>query len=356
MRVISCGSPYDKGGIGQHFAQLVEESREAGQLLHYYTPSIKPGDDLIGSHIPLKRYKSILRHTPVRFSQAWTSFLLGECFDRMVAARLSEPADKFMGFVGKSLRSFEKARQVGFNQLELIAANSHVNNLRQLHQRAKRDSGIDDSWMNEAQQRKTLREYEMADVIYVHSEYVRETFLREGISEAKLKRMYLNVRDRFKPPKVRPNDGVYRVVYVGRIEATKGIPLLIRAFSRLSKKNAELILVGGWSTRAMRRYMEKEMKRDPRISLAPGDPLPILHKADVFVHPSYEDGFGYAPFEALACGVPVIVTNETGMKEYVEEGVNGYIVSAGDWQAIHERMEYIAKHPSAQTYSYIDAS
>jgi len=45
--------------------------------------------------------------------------------------------------------------------------------------------------------------------------------------------------------------------------------------------------------------------------------------------------------EAIACGVPVIVTENTGMKEYVKEGVNGYIVPTGSYKAILERLEYL---------------
>ena len=61
----------------------------------------------------------------------------------------------------------------------------------------------------------------------------------------------------------------------------------------------------------------------------------------VCVHPSFTDGFGLAPAEALACGVPVIVTEDTGMKELVEEGVNGYIVPTGSWEAILERLKHL---------------
>ena len=102
---------------------------------------------------------------------------------------------------------------------------------------------------------------------------------------------------------------------------TKGIALLLEAFDRLSISNAELRIMGGWSTRSVRRRIQNRIAQDPRITVQPGDPLPVLQKADVFVHPSYEDGFGYAPMEALACGVPVVVTEDTGMKEYVRDGV-----------------------------------
>lgn len=353
MRVLSCDSPYGQGGVGQHFAQLVEESRRENLLKCYYAPEVKPGDAK-GREVTIRTY-GLIKYTPLRFSPSWTSYLLNELLDRKVAKALSEPTKRFMGFVGKSLRTFRRAARLGFEQLELVAANSHVHNLRRLHERAHRQLGIKDSWLNDAQVRKTLREYDKADVIYVHSAYTRQSFIDAGIAPEKLRRTYLKIDPYFQPPSRRPNDGVFRVTYVGRVEATKGVPLLLEAFAQLPAEPAELTLVGGWSTRAMRKHVKGWIDRGLNIKVAPGDPLPVLKKADVFVHPTYEDGFGYAPMEALACGVPVIVTEDTGMKEYVREGENGYIIPTGSSDAILDRMEKIAtKHGlQPQTESFL---
>lgn len=343
--VIACGSPYGQGGVGHHFAQVVEAAREADTLAHYYSPSPKPGD-ASGRAVSLAPYVALRRFTPLRFRPSWTSWGKGEYFDRAVARQLDTPHAAFVGFVGKSLHSFRRAADLGFGRLDLVALNSHVDNLQRLHAEAGRTTGIHDSWLNEAQRRKTLSEIERADVIHVHSDYVRQSFVDGGVPAGKLRRMVLTVDDRFEPPaECRPPDGVFRIVYVGRLEATKGVPLLLDAFARLGVAEAELTLMGGWSSRAMRRHVEGHLLRDPRIRVAPGDPLPVLHRADVLVHPTFEDGFGYAPMEALACGVPVVVTEDTGMKEYVQEGVNGYVVSTGDADALLDRMEHLARTP-----------
>jgi glycosyltransferase involved in cell wall biosynthesis len=144
------------------------------------------------------------------------------------------------------------------------------------------------------------------------------------------------------------DDGVFRVVYTGSVTVTKGVPVLLEAFSRFSRKDAQLTIVGNTSTRSMRKYMENWINRDTRIRLAPGDPLPYVQQADLYVHPSVEDGLAYAPLEAMACGVPVIVTDDTGMKEYVRDGENGYVVPTGSWEAILERMEAIANSKRAR--------
>jgi glycosyltransferase involved in cell wall biosynthesis len=356
MRTLFCNSIYGAGGIGQHFRHLVEESRHEGVLGQYFAYGIRPKDSR-GISVE-KRTFGLLRYTPLRWSPSWKSHVANELFDRDVATRLptvqrSIVGGSLMGFAGKSLRTFRKAARLGAGRLELVAPNSHVQNVSRLHARAAADSGLSDSWLNQAQIRKTLREYALADRIYVHSEYVRQSFLDAGIPAAKLVRTVLHPDPRFVPPQRRPEDDTLRIAYVGRVEMTKGIALLLEAFDRLSVSNAELRIVGGWSTRRVRRRLQSRIAQDARITVQPGDPLPVLQKADVFVHPSYEDGFGYAPMEALACGVPVVVTEDTGMKEYVRDGVNGFVVPTGSVDAIVAALENLVQSPLARSASLI---
>jgi len=345
MRVLACHSPYGQGGLGQHFAHLVEETRHEEALAYYCNAKPDPGDDeATGRRVTAAPFGWLHQWTPLRYSAAWAGHVKNELFDRRVAAELDVPHERFMGFVGQALHSFRRARALGFDTLELVAVNSHVDNVRRLHDRARQDWGVDGSWLNEAQRRKTLAEYEAADRIFVHSEYTRQSFLDAGIPASTLRRTYLRPAPRFRPPVERLDDGLFRVVYVGRVDVTKGLPLLLEAFALLPDP-AELTIVGGWPTRRMRRFLRPWIEGDSRIRVAPGDPLPVLQRADVFVHPSYEDGFGYAPMEAMACGVPVLVTEDTGMKEYVTEGVDGYVIPTGDAPALQERLHHLRRNP-----------
>ena len=359
MRTLFCNSIYGAGGIGQHFRHLVEESRRNGILDCYYAYGARPQDSK--GIVVEKRTFGLVRYTPLRWFPSWKSHIVNELFDRDVANRLpsverSIVGGSLMGFAGKSLRTFRKAGRLGASRLELVAPNSHVQNVSRLHARAAADCGLADSWLNQAQVRKTLREYALADRIYVHSEYVRQSFLDAGIPDEQLVRTTLRPDPRFVPPQHRPEGDTFRIAYVGRVEMTKGIALLLDAFDRLPIQNAELRIVGGWSNRSVRRRLQTRMRKDPRITVQPGDPLPILQKADVFVHPSYEDGFGYAPMEALACGVPVVVTEDTGMKEYVRDGVNGFVIPTGSVDAIVAALERLARNPLACCSSILSDS
>jgi glycosyltransferase involved in cell wall biosynthesis len=89
----------------------------------------------------------------------------------------------------------------------------------------------------------------------------------------------------------------------------------------------------------MRRFLQQATAADPRITVGPGDPLPHLRRAALCAHPSYEDGFAYAPAEALACSVPVLVTEDTGMKDLVDPGVSGLILPTGDLSSLTEAID-----------------
>ena len=131
----------------------------------------------------------------------------------------------------------------------------------------------------------------------------------------------------------------FEVVYVGSLAVHKGVPLLIDAIRRLPNEDIRLRLVGGWGTPGMRRFVESARAADRRISVCPGDPLSHLRAARLCVHPAYEDGFAYAPAEALATGVPVLVSADTGMKELIDPGRDGLILPTGDLDALTETIE-----------------
>lgn len=351
LQTLVCAAPYGVGGMGQHLAQLVEAARGMNLLERYYTSAIREAD-AAGQVVREPWFPRLAHATPVRFSPGWQGYLSADLFDRAASAQLGKldgecrkiRGAEFIGFGGQAEHCLLAAKRLGFDRLELASATSHIEHVARQHARSRRAHGLEATWINSAQIRKCHAEYALADTIQVSSEYARQSFLEAGVSASKLRRVSLKTPPRFQPPATRPDDGVFRIAYVGSLTITKGIPLLLEAFSRLSAPRAELILVGGWTTRGMRAYMQGWMARNPHIRVTPGDPLPTLQRADAYVHPSYDDGWGYAPMEALACGVPVIVTEHTGMKERVREGVNGYVVPTGDWSATLERLEHLYRH------------
>lgn len=338
QKSVACLAGYGSGGLGRHLAEIVEETNQAQRLQCYYTP-YPQANDRQGRSVLIPPLANWLTTTLLRYSPGWQNHLFNELFDRAVA-KVLQPTEEFEGFGGQTLYSFRRARQLGTRVLAMQAANSHVANIKQQHQKAIQEFNFEASWLNTAQYQKTIKEYEIADVIYYASEYTRKSFLNAGIAEHKLRKRYFKPHPRFVPADRSQQDGRFRIVYSGSLTVMKGIPILIEAFSRIPDRDAELILVGGWATKGMRHYLESWLAKDTRIKIRPGDPLPHLQQASVYVHPSYEDGFAYAPMEALACKVPAIVTEDTGMKEHIQPGVNGDVIPTGDWRSLVDCLEH----------------
>jgi glycosyltransferase involved in cell wall biosynthesis len=338
VKTISCRAPYGEGGLGQHFAQVVEDARQEGCLRAYFALKAR-GDDVLGIEVASRVLPLVFNYSPARFRPDWRATLSAESFDLAVASQVRRGED-FIGFSGQALSSFQAARRLGFSTLELESPTGHIQHVLRQQRRAE-EAGIERGWLGPRLVKRSLREYGLVDAVVVTSEYAYTSFLERGIPAERMKRRALSITSRFVACARRKIDEKFRIVYVGSLTAMKGVHVLLDAFSRFDEPFVQLTLVGGWTTRSMRRLIEKSLSADTRIQVRPGDPLPYLQEADVCVHPSYHDGFGLAPMEALACGLPVIVTEDTGMKEYVREGVNGFVIPTGDAVALFERLEVV---------------
>lgn len=129
------------------------------------------------------------------------------------------------------------------------------------------------------------------------------------------------------------------VVYLGRVSLEKGLGSLSEAFPALLREHPEAVLgvIGDGPYRAA---LEESLLPTGRAVFAgevTGDDLPrLLGAADVFVFPSTTDTFGNAVVEALACGIPAIVTDQGGPREIVQDGRSGIVVAGDDPEAFRE--------------------
>lgn len=322
--VIACPGPCGVGGLGRHVFEIADLLQKRGLP----TRVIEKGP------APLGRFAA-------RFSAAWAAYYDAAWFDATLAKALPK-ARTFIGFAGYSLSAMASARRRGYESIYLVSPMAHINLTAAQGRKSWEYAPIEALGQIPRQHEAMRREYEAADRILYASEYVRESFLRENVPAAKLERFDLSADPRFKRAQPK-RDAKFTIVSVGALNSLKGTPVLLDAFARFEHPGAELILVGNSGSRAMRRYLQQCLARDPRVRIAPGDPLPHLLNASVLVHASFQDGFGYAPMEAMACGVPVIVTDHTGMKEFVREGENGFVIPAGDPDAIVVALKKVAR-------------
>ncbi|MDP2045740.1 MAG: glycosyltransferase family 4 protein [Deltaproteobacteria bacterium] len=194
---------------------------------------------------------------------------------------------------------------------------------------------------------RELTEYQEADYIAIPSQFVKETFLHQGISEERLIHVPFGVDlTHFYPaPK---HDNVFRIIHCGNISLRKGVHYLLEAFAELNLPQAELWLIGNM-TDEIKPFLRKW--GSPAIRHRGPFPERELHtyysQGSVFCLASIEEGLAMVQAQAMACGLPVICTTNTGGADLVREGRDGFILPIRDVDAIKEKILYFYENPEA---------
>jgi glycosyltransferase-like protein len=150
----------------------------------------------------------------------------------------------------------------------------------------------------------------------------------------------------------------FLILTVGGIEPRKGTDHLLRAVSGLRRTEVEppvLVIVGGHSFQDHRPYRDRvlasmagldlQLGRDVvLVGTVPDDEMPAwYHAADAFAFPSVNEGFGLAVLEAMAAGVPVVLTDLPVFAEYVRFGEDALAVAPGDDAGLADALAAVAR-------------
>lgn len=139
--------------------------------------------------------------------------------------------------------------------------------------------------------------------------------------------------------------------FVGRIARDKGIVELVAAFDRLIDDgvDAYIILLGTFEKEhgGLTGIEIAKIESHPRIHFLgrTDDVRPYFIMSDVFVLPSYREGFPNALMEAGSLSVPSIATDINGCNEIIEDSVNGYLIPSKDGNALYIKMKVLAEDP-----------
>jgi O-antigen/teichoic acid export membrane protein/glycosyltransferase involved in cell wall biosynthesis len=146
-----------------------------------------------------------------------------------------------------------------------------------------------------------------------------------------------------------PANHSVRLLFIGKMGFLKGEQDLLRALQRVVKvaPNFRLDMLGQLSDAITAECRVSGLQ--PRIDhLGPvslEERLNFFKRADLFVLPTYAEGTPISMLEAMAAGLPVVSTPVGGIPDVVEDGVEGYIVKAGDVEALADRLARLIKDP-----------
>jgi glycosyltransferase involved in cell wall biosynthesis len=246
---------------------------------------------------------------------------------------------------GNSLKLIQRAKQD--NMLVLgECVNSHIDYMRSILHEEYELLGLKERPGVYSWEKKMLEELNHTDHILAPSGFVKKTLTDKGFNADKIHTIPYGANlSRFYPSENIRQDKTFRVIMVAQLNPRKGHKYLLEAWKRLKLPDAELVLIG-----AMRPEMEQVLKPYKGLYTYKGvvpnhELIKYFHESDLFVMPSIEEGCSVAPLEAMACGLPVIISENTGADAYFKDGEHGYIVPIRNIDILSEKILFLYNNP-----------
>jgi len=266
--------------------------------------------------------------------------LRNRLFGRWVAKRvLSTAPAAVLCYDSAAIEVFEAASHVGAIKILDQAICHDIELLRQENERhaAEFREELPSSELIDL----CREEIGQADMILVGSDFVKDSLLRTGVAAHKVAVLPYGANlDLFHPPARREPCEPLTAVYAGQLTLRKGVTYLLEAFQGIQQSVCRLLLIGGRAedARLLDRYgvVFEHVPFVPRTELAR-----LLREADFFVYPSLLDGSALVTYEALASGLPVITTPNSG--SVVRDRIEGFIVPPRDVDALRDRIERLIR-------------
>lgn len=271
-----------------------------------------------------------------RNPQLW----FAEMFDQAASRVVPENSDLFVGWSSVSLNSLQRAKEFGATTI-LERGSSHMSYQTQILEEEYERCGKKFNGTHQGIYERELAEYELADKIAVPSLFVKQTFLDKGFPESKLIHVPFgtSLKEFYPVPK---EDNVFRVIHCGAISIRKGVHYLLQAFHELNLPDAELWLVGTLDPE-VEPFLTKY--QSDRIILKGKQPQSELRwfysQCSVFCLASIEEGLAMVQPQAMACGLPIIHTTNTGGEDIVRDGIDGFCIPICNVEAIKEKILFL---------------
>ncbi len=284
------------------------------------------------------------RRVPV-LNRFWEGDMLKfESFDRWASQHI-DGSDLVAAWSGFALTTLQRARAMGIKTV-LERASTHCVFQREVLEEEYARQGISGRVDRRLEERGT-EEYASADSISVPSRFAMETFLARGVSPEKIfvTPFGVNPAEFRRIPK---EDRKFRVLFVGSGSLRKGLHYLLEAVHPLRLRDFEVWIIAG-ITDEMKPFMARYRGAYRSLGTVPFCELYRYYsQGSVFVLPSIEEGMAQVILQAMACGLPVICTPNTGGEDIIADGREGFIVPIRNPQAIREKILTLYDHEAVR--------
>lgn len=190
------------------------------------------------------------------------------------------------------------------------------------------------------------REVVLCDYCLVASEFVRKSVRYVDVADEKIKILRYGVdMEKFKFENKSEKSGPLNLLYVGGIIRRKGLHHLLRVISEFDPNTVKLKLAGNYdeSYDLVKKY--KHFSNIEFLGYVTKDRLnEIYNDADAFVLPSLSEGMALVGLEAMASGLPLICSTNTGINDLINDYQNGIVFETGNNKQLHNAIEWFYHH------------
>lgn len=200
--------------------------------------------------------------------------------------------------------------------------------------------------MPRVEKEKIIEEFRRADFLVAQSRLTVDDLIGLGIPRNRIILMPLGVDiDRFRPTITKFPKHPFRALFAGSLSIRKGLHLVLEAWKQLDLSGAELVLVGSMADRkVISGILERYSGYYRWLGFVDDTQLPgIYQSSDIFILPSFAEGSSNVLHEAMASGLPCIVTTNVGCT--LRDGVDGFVIPVGDIDALKDRILQLYHSP-----------
>lgn len=276
-------------------------------------------------------------------------YLCYTSLDRYTAAHMPD-CDVFVGLSGAGLQAGRSVQRQGGKYI-CDTGSSHIRSQNELlTQEQERWRGGNENAHPRVIERAEA-EYAQADLITVPSSFSARSFEQQGVPASKLRVLPYGVNlDVFRPDG-QPDASTFDVLFAGGACLRKGVPYLLQAFQKLRHPRKRLWFAGAFPTELVDQMRQAGLWSDDIHLLGHLDRDRLrqrMSRSHVLVLPSIEDGFGMVMAQAMACGCPVIATENTGACDLFADGDAGDIVPIRRADLLADRMQRLIDEPDTR--------
>lgn len=331
-----------------HAFDLAAQLERRGHLLRLITsyPASKAREwgvpaNKVSALVPTEVFNRAIQKLPARVG--WTMGLWQRrWFGRWAAGCIPPDTDLAVVWSGSSRDALQRAKVLGKHAV-VVRSSSHINYQSRILAQEYQMHGMQWIATHPLTIQTELWEYANCNEIEVPSHFARQTFVDEGVHGGRLLHNTFGVATgKFSP--VPKEDKCFRVIYVGALTLRKGIQYLLQAWHELALPSAELWIVGN-PTREAAPFFSKYDGCFKHFAAVSQPALRWYYsQGSVFAMCSVEEGLAMVQVQAMACGLPLIATTNTGAADLVTDGEQGFIIPIRNIGALKEKILYMYEH------------